>query len=196
MADYMERFGFYEDPPLDYPDDQMVAERRRKGRQAARDADRDGRRRPRGDRAGRACGHAAADGEVAQTIANGGVRMKPRLVDRGRRPRRAHGRRAVEPEEAARVMSSETADELTAMMKQSSRRARAPRPRSRASRSPARPAPPRSTCQRAQPAVVHRLRPADARGRGRRRRARAGRHGRHGRRADRQAGPGVAGVHE
>ena len=24
MAEYMEKFGFYEDPPMDYPDDQMV----------------------------------------------------------------------------------------------------------------------------------------------------------------------------
>ena len=29
MQDYMERFGFYAEPPLDYPDEQMTASRRR-----------------------------------------------------------------------------------------------------------------------------------------------------------------------
>ena len=24
MAEYMRKFGFYEDPPMDYPDEQMV----------------------------------------------------------------------------------------------------------------------------------------------------------------------------
>ncbi len=27
MVEYMERFGFYSDPPLDYPDGEMIAER-------------------------------------------------------------------------------------------------------------------------------------------------------------------------
>ena len=43
---------------------------------------------------------------VAQTIGNGGVRMEPRLVEQGRRPRRAHGRRSRCRKEAERVMSS------------------------------------------------------------------------------------------
>ena len=28
MSEYMERFGFYEKPPIDYPDDQMLRQRR------------------------------------------------------------------------------------------------------------------------------------------------------------------------
>src|SRR5262249_54150429 len=54
---------------------------------------------------------------VAQTIGNGGVRMEPRLVDKVVDP----DGRTVEtptPKTAQRVMSTATADKLTAMMKQ------------------------------------------------------------------------------
>ena len=64
LVDYMKRFGFYEDPKLDYPNDQMIASgiRNKNGDFV------DGRlrRRPRGHRPGRRRGpdpgHAAADG--------------------------------------------------------------------------------------------------------------------------------------
>jgi len=53
---------------------------------------------------------------VAQTIGNGGVRMKPRLVSK---ILDTDGRTVDQPlpEEAQRVMSKETADKLTVMMK-------------------------------------------------------------------------------
>jgi peptidoglycan glycosyltransferase len=53
---------------------------------------------------------------VAQTVANGGVRMEPRLVEQVRDP---DGRTIDEPlpEEAERVMSEESARELSGMMR-------------------------------------------------------------------------------
>jgi peptidoglycan glycosyltransferase len=117
MAEYMRRFGFYEDPPMDYPDDQMLpsGEVGRGGRPlspTSRQID---------------VGRMAIGQDklivtplqmatVAQTVANGGVRMKPRLVAKILDP---DGRTIDEPlpEEAERVMSKETADKLTEMMK-------------------------------------------------------------------------------
>jgi len=117
MAEYMDKFGFYEDPPMDYPDSQMVASGVNKG----------GRRlvRPGSDQVdiGRvAIGQGDLEvtplqmASVAQTIGNGGVRMEPRLVAKVLDP---DGRTIDEPlpEEAARVMSARSARELTAMMR-------------------------------------------------------------------------------
>lgn len=117
MAEYMDRFGLYEDPPMDYPDRQMVPSGVDKGR---------GRLvRPTSDQVdiGRV---AIGQGDlqvtplqmasVAQTIGNGGMRMKPRLVEKVLDP---DGRTIDEPlpEEAERVMSEDTAAKLTAMMR-------------------------------------------------------------------------------
>jgi peptidoglycan glycosyltransferase len=117
MAEYMRRFGFYEDPPMDYPDEQMVPS---------------GEYGPRGrvlsptsrlidvGRMGIGQDKLLATplqmASVAQTIANGGVRMEPRLVAQVRDP---DGRVIDEPlpEEAERVISRESATELSAMMR-------------------------------------------------------------------------------
>jgi peptidoglycan glycosyltransferase len=117
MADYMEKFGFYEDPPMDYPDKQMIPSGVNKG----------GRRLvpPTSDRVdiGRvAIGQGDLEAttlqmaSVAQTIGNEGVRMKPRLVAKIVDP---DGRTVDEPlpEEAERVVSGETARELSDMMR-------------------------------------------------------------------------------
>ena len=116
MQRYMERFGFYSEPPLDYPDEQMSASGVRKG----------GRLAPMTSDAvdvGRA---AIGQGDlfatplqmasVAQAIGNGGVRLKPHLVDRAVDP---DGRvvDTVKPEQADRVISRQTARDLTVMMK-------------------------------------------------------------------------------
>jgi peptidoglycan glycosyltransferase len=116
MADYMRKFGFYADPPLDYPDRFMN---------------------PSGEyRNGKLLGPASrfidvgrmAIGQdkllvtplqmasVAQTIGNGGVRMEPRLVQKVLDP---DGRTTDEPlpKEAQRVMSRGAADALAQMMK-------------------------------------------------------------------------------
>jgi penicillin-binding protein A len=117
MGEYMERFGFYEDPPLDYPDEQMVpsGEYGPRGRLL----------RPASDQID--VGRMAIGQDkllatplqmatVAQTIGNGGVRMEPRLVERVIDP---DGRTVDEPlpDEAERVMSEETADAVADMMR-------------------------------------------------------------------------------
>ena len=119
MAKYMERFGFGSDPPLDYPDGQMVAS-------GVYDTARQALISPGSERVD--IGRVGIGQErlrvtplqmatVAATVANGGVRMKPRLTSRivdqdGRTVKR------IEPEEAERVMSRESAEQLTEMMSQ------------------------------------------------------------------------------
>jgi penicillin-binding protein A len=117
MAEYMERFGFYDDPPLDYPDDQMVpsGEYGPRGRVLSPTSDQI-------DVGRMAIGQdkllvtPLQMATVAQTIGNGGLRMEPRLVEKIVDP---DGRTIDEPlpQEAERVMSRETAAKLTEMMK-------------------------------------------------------------------------------
>jgi peptidoglycan glycosyltransferase len=117
MADYMQRFGFGQDPPMDFPDGQMnPSGSYRKGKVISE--------RSRFVDVGRtAIGQALLlvtplqMASVAQTIGNGGVRMQPRLVKQVVDP---DGRPVDQPlpKEAGRVMSTATADKLTAMMKQ------------------------------------------------------------------------------
>jgi peptidoglycan glycosyltransferase len=117
LAEYMDRFGFGSDPPMDYPADQMEPSGSyRKGHVISE--------RSRFVDVGRtAIGQALLLAtplqmcEVAQAIGNGGVRMEPRLVQKVVDP---DGRTVdtPSPAEAERVMSSQTAAELTAMMKQ------------------------------------------------------------------------------
>ena len=117
LVEYMKRFGFYEDPQLDYPDFQMIASGILNGEGDYVDD---------GFDVGRvAIGQGGLEGEirsgplqmalVAAAVANGGRLMKPRLVDRvvqqdGRVKER------VEPDLQAVVMKPETAEQLTAMM--------------------------------------------------------------------------------
>jgi peptidoglycan glycosyltransferase len=116
MTEYMERFGFYAKPEIDYPPDQVDASgayrRGRPVRPTSASVD-----------LGRlAIGQSTLlvtplqMASVAQTIANGGVRMKPRL---GSRIVDREGRTAdrIEPDRAQRVVSEKTARELTVMMK-------------------------------------------------------------------------------
>ena len=116
MAEYMDKFGFYEDPPMDYPDQQMIPSGINQGRKRLT--------RPTSDRVdiGRvAIGQGDLEAtamqmaSVAQTVGNGGMRMKPRLVSKVVDP---DGRTTDEPlpEEARRVISEETAGELASMM--------------------------------------------------------------------------------
>jgi peptidoglycan glycosyltransferase len=116
MAEYMKRYGFFEDPPMDYPDEQMLpsGEVGRNGRLLS-------------PTSGQIDVGRMAIGQdkllvtplqmatVAQTVANGGVRMKPRLVQKIVDP---DGRTVDEPlpEEAERVMSEESANALAGMM--------------------------------------------------------------------------------
>jgi penicillin-binding protein A len=117
LVEYMRRFGFYEDPQLDYPSFQMIPSGIING---------DGDYVDGGFDAGRvAIGQGGLEGEiragplqmaeVAATIANGGRLMKPRLTDRiVRKDGRIKER--IQPDLQAVVMKPETADELTNMM--------------------------------------------------------------------------------
>jgi penicillin-binding protein A len=117
MGEYMERFGFYTDPPMDYPDEQMVpsGEYSARGRLLAPTSDQI-------DVGRMAIGQdkllvtPLQMASVAQTIGNGGVRMEPRLVEKIVDP---DGRTIDEPlpEEAERVMSRQSADQLGEMMR-------------------------------------------------------------------------------
>jgi penicillin-binding protein A len=118
MTDYMRRYGFFTDPPADYPGDQMVPSGVHVGRRTNLTPNN-----PRVDVGRVAIGQGGLEvtplqmASVAQTIANGGIRMEPRL---GRRVIDPDGRTVddIGPAEATRVMSTQTAEELTAMMKQ------------------------------------------------------------------------------
>jgi peptidoglycan glycosyltransferase len=117
LAEYMDRFGFGSDPPMDYPAEQMdPSGSYRKGHVISE--------RSRFVDVGRtAIGQALLLATplqmctVAQAIGNGGVRMEPRLVQKVVDP---DGRTvdSPAPKEAERVMSADTAAKLTAMMKQ------------------------------------------------------------------------------
>ncbi len=116
MQEYMERFGFYEKPELDYPEGQMLSSGVRKA---------DGLKPVTSDSVdlGRV---SIGQGDlqvtpmqmaiVAATIANGGRRMKPYLVARVVDPDGRTVSRA-KPREAERVISEEAASELGTMMR-------------------------------------------------------------------------------
>jgi peptidoglycan glycosyltransferase len=117
MAQYMLRYGFYKQPPIDLPADQLL-------RSGERENGRLLRPRSRKIDVGRmAIGQdkllvtPLQMAEVAATIANGGVRMVPHLTDKIVDP---DGRTQdkIEPKQAERVMSVDTARKLTRMMKQ------------------------------------------------------------------------------
>jgi peptidoglycan glycosyltransferase len=116
MDRYMKRFGFYALPPLDYPEEQMIASGVRKDGELTPPTD------PSVDIGRMAIGQGDLlatpfqMAEVAATIANGGVRLRPFLMRRAVDP---DGRTVEEtkPEAVERVVSERTATELTAMMK-------------------------------------------------------------------------------
>ncbi len=117
MAEYMTKFGFYADPPMDYPDDQMIPSGVKKERERLVPATSD-----QVDIGRVAIGQGDLEvtplqmASVAQTIGNDGVRMQPRLVAKVLDP---DGRTIDEPlpEEAERVMSGESAQKLGDMMR-------------------------------------------------------------------------------
>ena len=119
LLDYMDRFGFNEDPKLDYPPEQMVASgiRDGKGRLLGGGA---------GFDSGRvAIGQGGLEGEirasplqmaqVAGAVGNGGRLMKPRLTDRVVR-KDGRVKQRIEPDLQAQVIKRETAGQLAGMM--------------------------------------------------------------------------------
>ncbi len=117
MVEYMERFGFYSDPQLDYPDIQMRASG---VYNADGDLVRDGFDVGRvaigqGGEEGQDLASATQMAEVAATIANGGVLMQPTFLQEATDP---DGRtiEELDPNEQERVVSEETAAQVTDMM--------------------------------------------------------------------------------
>jgi peptidoglycan glycosyltransferase len=117
MKEYMEKFGFDEPPPIDLPKSQLSRSGERLNGKlippTARAVD---------------VGRMAIGQDkllvtplqmatVAQTIGNGGVRMKPYLVEKAFD---ADGRTQLDrkPDEAERVLSTDSAAALTGMMQQ------------------------------------------------------------------------------
>jgi peptidoglycan glycosyltransferase len=117
MDDYMERFGFYRRPDIDLPADILPRSgaRSRGGKLLPATSDRvDIGRVAIGQ--GNLLVTPLQMAMVAQTVGNGGVRMKPFITkevldDEGRTVEEA------KPEKAERVMSAKSASELEAMMK-------------------------------------------------------------------------------
>ena len=117
LVEYMDRFGFYKDPQLDYPEDSMLASGIRNADQQLVTS---------GFDVGRvAIGQGGAEGQVqvtplqmalvASAVANGGKLMRPRLTERivGKDGRVEE---QIDPATQSQVMKPETAAELTAMM--------------------------------------------------------------------------------
>jgi len=117
MVEYMKRFGFYSDPELDFPDEQMVA---------SGPVNTQGRLPEEGFDVGRvAIGQGGEEGqllstplqmaEVAAAIANGGTLMEPTFLQEAKDP---DGRviEDLDPDEQSEVMSEETAAQVTEMM--------------------------------------------------------------------------------
>lgn len=119
MLDYMEKFGFGTDPPLDYPHGQMIESGVViKGGKLADEDD--------GFDVGRvAIGQGGEEGQalatplqmatVAATVGNDGVRMRPRLTDRVV-DKDGRVRKTIEPSEEERVLKTESAQQLQTMM--------------------------------------------------------------------------------
>jgi peptidoglycan glycosyltransferase len=118
MFEYMDRFGFFKDPELDYPDDQMIAS-------GVVDTESDtGSLLDAGDAID--IGRVAIGqerllvtplqmAEVAAAVANDGTLMKPTFLQSAKDP---DGRtiEELDPSEQSDVISPESADQLTQMM--------------------------------------------------------------------------------
>jgi penicillin-binding protein A len=119
LVKYMDRFGFNQDPKLDYPDDEMIPSgiRDERGRYLRGDA---------GFDVGRvAIGQGGLEGAiqatplqmalVASAVANGGKLIEPRLTDRiVRKDGRVKER--IEPSQQSQVISKRTSEQLAGMM--------------------------------------------------------------------------------
>jgi peptidoglycan glycosyltransferase len=117
LVEYMRRFGFYEDPKLDYPDAQMIPSGIINGKGQYVDD---------GFDAGRvAIGQGGLEGEiraaplqmaeVAAAVANKGRLMKPQLTDRIVR-KDGRVKEKIQPDLQSVVMKPETADAMANMM--------------------------------------------------------------------------------
>jgi penicillin-binding protein A len=117
MVTYMERFGFYADPELDYPDNQMRASGiyNADGDLVRDDFDVGRVAIGQGGAEGQNLASATQMAQVAGTIANGGVLMEPTFLREATDP---DGRtiEELDPDEQNRVVSEEVAAQVTEMM--------------------------------------------------------------------------------
>jgi penicillin-binding protein A len=117
MVEYMERFGFYADPELDYPPDQMRASGVVSGGELVRDAFDVGRVAiGQGGAEGQILTSALQMAQVAAAIGNGGTLMEPTFLQEAKDP---DGRTIEElggGDEQSDVISEEAAAQLTEMM--------------------------------------------------------------------------------
>ena len=116
MVEYMKRFGFYEDPKLDYPEDEMIASGPLAGDELV-ESDFDVGRVAigQGGEEGQLLATPTQMAEVAATIANDGTLMRPTFLQEAKDP---DGRviEELDPEEESEVISEEAANQLTDMM--------------------------------------------------------------------------------
>ena len=116
MLKYMERFGFLLEPPLDYPRSQITPSGIYSGQRLLDEDDRID------------IGRVAIGQErlqvtplqmamVAAAVGNGGILMRPRIVDRVVEPDGSL-RERIRPRRQGRVISRKAADELRGMMSQ------------------------------------------------------------------------------
>ncbi len=117
MVEYMERFGFYADPELDYPDDQMRASGVYSGDRLVRDDFDVGRVAiGQGGEEGQILASATQMAEVAATVANDGTLMEPTFLQEAKDPDGRVIEELGDGDEQEEVISEETAAELTDMM--------------------------------------------------------------------------------
>ena len=117
MVEYMERFGFYSDPKLDYPADQMAPSGVYSGGKLVREAFDVGRVAiGQGGEEGQILATATQMAEVAATVANGGTLMKPTFLQEARDPDGRTIEELGDGEEQAEVISEESAAQLAEMM--------------------------------------------------------------------------------
>jgi peptidoglycan glycosyltransferase len=117
MVSYMERFGFFKDPELDYPSNQMAASGVYSNGDLVREDFDVGRVAiGQGGAEGQLLATATQMAEVAGTIANGGLLMKPTFLEQAKDPDGRTIDELGDGSEQDRVISEESAAELTEMM--------------------------------------------------------------------------------
>lgn len=116
MVEYMERFGFYADPELGLPPDEMAPSGVYSGGELVRDSFDVGRVAiGQGGEEGQLLATATQMAEVAATVANGGTLMRPTFLQEAKDP---DGRTISEldPQEQSEVIGEEAAAQLVEMM--------------------------------------------------------------------------------
>ena len=117
MVEYMERFGFYSVPELDYPPGQMEESGvYSKGSLVREDFDVGRVAIGQGGAEGQLLATATQMAEVAATVANDGTLMRPNFVQRAEDPDGRTIEELGDGEEQTEVISEESAAELTEMM--------------------------------------------------------------------------------